>query len=215
MQNREHYSPNTGGTIVFFRRGIKAVAFISMLAAALLAGFAIGYFSNPGIIVPENSSQGVERLAETSTPEPVDQAAVPFEAVTREDTNLVFTTENIATGQMETEARIPTKEETGLTQAALAALFPEWHIQSFSIREVNLVRKIYARIETVYVLRAEQGVVAVYRRDVEGNQVEETLIQQTSIRVDMLPRSVQQDLAEGITVSSQEEIEHLMEGWDS
>jgi len=200
---------------VFFRRGIKAVAFISMLAAAMLAGFAIGYFSNPGVIMPENPSQGAERLAQTSTPEPDHQAAVPFEAVTREDTNLIFTTENIATGEKSVEERTPGGEETGLTQAALAALFPEWHIQSFSIREVNLVRKIYARVETVYVLKAEQGVVAVYRRDMEGNQVEETLIQQTGIRVDMLPRSVQQDLAEGITVNTREEIEHLMEGWDS
>jgi hypothetical protein len=200
---------------VFFRRGIKAVAFISMLAAALLAGFAIGYFSNPGIIIPENPPQGAERLAEQSTPEPDYQAAVPFEAMTRADTNLIFTTENIATGEKNVEERLPTEEETGLTQAALAASFPEWHIQNFSVREVNLVRKIYARVETVYVLKEEQGVVVVYRRDVKGNQVEETMIQQTSIRVDMLPRSVQQDLAEGITLKTREEIEHLMEGWDS
>ena len=104
---------------MFFRRGIKAVAFISMLAAALLAGFAIGYFSNPGIIMPDTPPQGVERLAETSTPEPDHQAAVPFEAMTRADTNLVFTTENIATGEKSVEERLPTEEEIGLTQAAL------------------------------------------------------------------------------------------------
>ena len=199
---------------MFFRRGIKAVAFISMLAAALLTGFAIGYFSNPGIIMPESRPDPAQ-LAASATPEPDHMAAVPFEAVTREDTNFIFTTENIATGEKEVEERTPSEEETGLTQAALADLFPEWHIQSFSIREVNLVRKIYARVETVYVLKAEQGVVAVYRRDIQGDRVEETLIQQTGIRVDMLPRSVQQDLAEGITLNTREEIEHLMEGWDS
>lgn len=200
---------------MFFRRGIKAVAFISMLAAALLAGFAIGYFSNPGIIMPDNPPQGVERLAETSTPEPDHQAAVPFEAVTKADTNLIFTTENIATGEKNVEERLPAEEEIGLTQAAMAASFPEWHIQSFSIREVNLVRKIYARLETKYVLKSEQGVVMVYRRDVKGNQVEETLLHQTDKRVDMLPLSVQQELEEGKICDSLEEIEHLMEGWDS
>lgn|GEM_PF-5622287 len=201
---------------MFFRRGIKAVAFISMLAIALLTGFAIGwYFSNPGIIIPENPPQGAERLAATATPEPNQQAAVPFEAMTREDTSLIFTTENIATGDKDVEERLPTEEEIGLTQAAMAASFPEWHIQSFSIREVNLVRKIYARIETEYVLRSEQGMVVVYRRDVEGNKVEEALIQQTNIRIDMLPRSVQQELAEGKVCKTLEEVNHLIEGWDS
>ena len=200
---------------MFFRRGIKAVAFISMLAAAMLTGFAIGYFSNPGIIMPDNPPQEARQVAITPTPEPDRLANLPFEAITRDDTSLIFTTENIATGEKSVEERLPAEAETGLTQSALAAVFPEWHIQSFSIREVSLVRKIYARLETVYVLRSEQGVVTVYRRDVEGNQVEETLIQQTGISVDMLPSSVQQDLEEGITLSTREEIEHLMEGWDS
>lgn len=200
---------------MFFRRGIKAVAFISMLAAALLTGFAIGYFSNPGIIIPENPPQGAERMAATATPEPDHQAAVPFEAMTREDTSLIFTTENIATGEKDVETRLPTEEEIGLTQAAMAASYPEWHIQSFSIREVNLVRKIYARIETVYVLKGEQGVVTVYRRDIEGDQVSETLEHQTGIRVETLPLSVQQELEAGKIYDSKEEVEHVLEGWDS
>lgn len=149
------------------------------------------------------------------TPEAGHQAAVPYEAATREDTSLIFTTENVATGEKSTEERMPTADETGLTQAALAAKFPEWHIQSFSVREVNLVRKIYAQQETFYVLRAEEGIVVIYRRDVEGDLAEETLLQKTGVTVGMLPRSVQQSLEEGITVGSLEEVEHLMEGWDS
>lgn len=200
---------------MFFRKGIKAVAFVSMLAAAMLAGFLIGYFSYPGIVLPDSEPPAPQQLAEQPTPEPDHMAAVPFEAVTREDTRLIFTTENIATGETETEEKTVEEGETGLTQAALAALYPEWHIQSFSPREVILARKIYAPKETVYVLKSEQGVVVVYRRDIEGDRAEDTLIHQTGKRVDMLPRSVQQELEEGKICSSLEEVEHLMEGWDS
>ena len=201
---------------MFFRRGIKAVAFLSMLAASMLAGFAIGYFSNPGIIIPEAPPGGAERLAEQSTPEPGYQAAVPFEAVTREDTDLIFTTEYLPSGEKNTEQRTPVPEEIGLTKAALAELYPEWHIQSFSVREVIFMKKEYAlQKKTVYVLRAEQGIIAVYQRDIEGSRMEETLIRQIDKRVDMLPRSVQQELEEGKICDSLEEVEHLMEGWDS
>jgi hypothetical protein len=199
---------------VFFKKGIKAVAFISMMAAAVLVGFAIGYLSSPGIIMPQQTP-APRQMAVQPTPEPGYEAAVPFEATTREDTNLIFTTENIATGEKSSEERTPTTEETGLTQASLAALFPEWHIQSFSVREVNLVRKIYAQRETVYVLRSEQGVVAVYRRDIEGDQVEETLVRKTGIRIEMLPSAVQDSLEEGMIFDSLQDVEHIMEGWDS
>lgn len=104
------------------------------------------------------------------------------------------------------------KELINLTKEELAKKYSGWDVKEFSSEEFTLYRLIEANCEDHYVLREQDGYIAVYNELTEGIS---NLVEKTEIDVNLLREEDRFDLAEGIKIYGKEELTSLMEDFES
>lgn len=104
------------------------------------------------------------------------------------------------------------KELINLTENEIEERYGGWELTSFSEKEFTLYRVIEANCDDHYVLKDEDGYIAVYA---ELTDEIKNLVEKTEIDVNSLREEDRIDLSEGIRIYGKEELTSLMEDFGS
>lgn len=97
----------------------------------------------------------------------------------------------------------------------LSEKYPDRNIESIKKNKILLsenVIKVDTSKSNTYSLENTDGFVALYKYDEQGNK---SLIEKTQIHIDVLPKSVQEELKKGIVVNSEDEAYSKLENFGS
>jgi hypothetical protein len=147
-------------------------------------------------------AESVEPLAATRQPE-----------VTSLETVFVFEKLYKQCKHSKTQHRTANMEEVGVSQAELERLYPSWIIKEFSPSMVWLYNEIDGYCPGHYIIKENNGYIAIYRSLEDGEGI--YLVHQTQVNTAFLDINTRNCIREGIAVDSLEQIEQLIENWDS
>lgn len=104
------------------------------------------------------------------------------------------------------------KELVNLPQKDVEEKYTGWNIEEFSAEKVVLSREIDANCDEHFVLKEKEGNIAVYNELTDDKM---NLIEVLSVSVDLLSDSDKNDLKNGIRVFGKEELNSLIEDYNS
>ncbi len=104
------------------------------------------------------------------------------------------------------------KELVNLTKEDIKERYSGWELKDFSSQEFTLFRVIEANCDDHYVLKNEDGYVAVYA---ELTDEINNLIEKTDIAIETLREEDRNELQEGIKIYGKNELNSFMEDFDS
>lgn len=104
------------------------------------------------------------------------------------------------------------KELVNLTENEIKERYSGWELTSFSEKEFTLYRIIDANCDDHYVLKDEDGYIAVYAELTDNIR---NLVEKTEIEVNSLREEDRNDLSKGIRIYGREELTSLMEDFGS
>lgn len=107
-------------------------------------------------------------------------------------------------------AEIP-QEFVNLTKEELQEEYKNWEIEEFTPNKVILIKEEQGECGEHYVLKAENGVIVVYKKNTNGN---ETLIEETGIAIDYLTDDDKEKIEQGINVYGKEELNSTLEDYE-
>lgn len=104
------------------------------------------------------------------------------------------------------------KELINLSEKELAEKYTGWDVKEFSADEFTLYRLIEANCEDHYVLKEEDGYIAVYNELTDDIS---NLVEKTEIMVESLREEDRNELLQGIKIYGQNELSSIMEDFES
>ncbi len=104
-----------------------------------------------------------------------------------------------------------TDELVNLTQKELVEKNKDWEIEKFSNMEVILIKEVEGVCDEHYVLKEEDGVIAVYKMEEENKEVLEEL---TGISTEYLTENDKMEIEQGIKVYGREELNSILENYE-
>ncbi len=104
-----------------------------------------------------------------------------------------------------------TDELVNLTEKELLEKNEDWEIEKFSNMEVILIKDAEGVCDEHYVLRENNGIIAVYKI---GKENEETLEELTGISTEYLTENDKMEIEQGITVYGREELNSILENYE-
>lgn len=139
-------------------------------------------------------------------------AAAESRQTTSEKTTFIF--ERIyMCGHNLVSYRAATPQEVGLSREQVEDMYSSWDIKEFSASIVWLCERVDGYCPNHYVIKDNDGRIAIYRPLEDGRGF--YLIRQTSIDTAFLNADLQERVKEGWVVDSLEQVEQLVESWDS
>lgn len=102
---------------------------------------------------------------------------------------------------------------TGKTEQEMAAAFPEWQLKHFTSNRVVFLIKIESFCPDHYIIKEEDGFLVIFRPDKDTGLP--LVLEATNIPFDRLNSEMQEMTTGGIVVDSIEEVEQLLENWES
>lgn len=196
--------------------GRKSV-FVGMVALMML-GMVMGYsytiltemFHDEERIGNEEAQVNkADSLADSLEP----LAAVEPSQTTSQETTFIFERMYKLCGHNSITYRSATAQEAGLSQKLVEDMHSSWDIKEFSPSIVWLYKEVDAYCPNHYIIGENDGRIAVYRPIEDGAGT--YLIYQTDIDMAYLSDDTQERIREGWVVDSLEQLELLMESWDS
>ena len=103
------------------------------------------------------------------------------------------------------------KELINLSEEELKEKYSGWEVREFTPTEFTLYRLIDANCEDHFVIKENEGYVAVYN---EVTEDVENLIKKTDILVEDLREEDKNDLEEGIKVFGQDRLDIVISNWE-
>lgn len=100
-------------------------------------------------------------------------------------------------------------------RAYLQTTYPDRNIESITYGQIVLSENPQVKsdkIKNKYSLEVENGLIGVYKYDINGNR---SIEKETSIKIDLLPQSVQEQIQQGIIVDTLDEAYVLLENLSS
>ena len=120
--------------------------------------------------------------------------------------------ENTMIGMIPDELLNKSEEEI---RSYLQTTYPNRKIDSITYGQIVLIEDEAVKsdkIKNKYSIEVENGLIGVYKYDINGNRSVE---KQTSIKVDLLPQSVQEEIQQGMIVDTIDEAYILLENLSS
>lgn len=120
--------------------------------------------------------------------------------------------ENLMIGLIPKELLNKSEEEI---RNYLTINYPQKNIDSITYGQIVLSEQAPKKSNTIknkYALEVENGVIGVYKYDINGNR---NLEKETSIKIDLLPQSVQEQIQQGMIVKDLDEAYSLLENLSS
>ncbi len=104
------------------------------------------------------------------------------------------------------------KELVNLPKSELMKKYTGWKIEKFSTDEIILSREIEANCEDHFVLKEKDGSIAVYSELTEDKM---NLVEVLSVNTDLLSEVDKENLKEGIRVYGKQELNSIIEDYNS
>lgn len=104
-----------------------------------------------------------------------------------------------------------TNELVNLTEKELVEKNKDWEVEKFSNMEVILIKEVEGVCNEHYVLKEEDGVIAVYKIEEENKEVLEEL---TGISTEYLTENDKIEIEQGIKVYGREELNSILENYE-
>ena len=101
----------------------------------------------------------------------------------------------------------------GKTQEELASAFPNWDLKYFATDKVVFRIEIESFCPDHYIIKEEDGLLVIFRPDKDTGLL--LVLEVTNIPIERLSPEIQEQMAGGIVVDSIEEVEQLLENWES
>ena len=98
-----------------------------------------------------------------------------------------------------------------MTKEQLAEEYQDWSIDGFSENEIVLSKKVDGQCGEHYVLRDNDGIIAIYKINEDGK---EELVDETEISTDYLTDTDLIEIKKGIKVVGLEELNKLLEDYE-
>lgn len=198
---------------MFIKHKWKSIlTLVVAMAVTMTAGYIYGSYQasdNKGSIDIEEEALKLaatdkEYNAENETEEAIKEISP--------STEIIFNRSYKLCGDIISERRKPHKEEIGTKEEAIDSLFSDWTIEKFTEKQLVLSKQIDNYCPNHYILKEQGGLVAIYAPlEEEGLEI----IKHTSVKVRSLPPNLQQEVEKGMVVGSLEEIEYIIESWQS
>ncbi len=199
---------------MFYHRNRKKILiFSSIMILLFLAGFSYGYFTHiADKQLPDDSAnslesdQGLEELDESM------EAALE---VSKTEGNWILTLERTYTICKHTitdEMPMGTRY-VGKTSEELSLAYPLWQLVEFTPEKVMFTVDIDGYCPEHYVIKEEDGYLVVYRPEKETGALYP--VEKTGISYDRLTPDMQDKVDIGLAVDTIEDVEYLMEDWES
>ncbi|MBM7582315.1 hypothetical protein JOD02_001172 [Caldicoprobacter guelmensis] len=132
---------------------------------------------------------------------------------TSETTTFIFERVYNLCGHNLVSYRSATPQEVGLSRKQVKDMYSSWDIKEFSASIVWLCERVDGYCPNHYVIKDNDGRIAICRPLEDGRGF--YLIRQTSIDTAFLDADLQERVKEGWVVDSLEQVEQLVESWDS
>lgn len=205
---------------------MKKIWIIALICAVILLGIALGmmYSQNKTKIseqnIIENRSEG---LSEAVTDECIEEweeieeeAQLELEANADEEKispNCLIILKKFYKSCRHSlnEYTTVSQELVNKTQNELQEVYKDWKIEKYSSTEIILYREYEGECGEHYILRENDGKIAIYKRD-ENNK--EILFEQTEIATDYLTEPDKIEIKNGIRVNGKESLNQLIEDFE-
>jgi hypothetical protein len=185
---------------------------LTVSVAALAVGFMVGYYimrsPSYGRAVPQPQPLMPVEAEEDDKSADAERYLSDRVATVKQDAVLQTVTVYMSCGHEGVGEGPVLSDIVGLNEKQLMEKYPQWRIDEFKPDKVVLIREIGGYCPNHFVIREDNGMVAVY--DTAGK-----LLRDTGIPLDILPGIVQDQIKEGIVVNSQEEVNAILENLDS
>ena len=89
--------------------------------------------------------------------------------------------------------------------------YSEWEVEEFSSEKIVLSRNYDEQCGQHYILRNDDGMIAIYEIDNNGNEI---LLEKTEIATEYLTESDLANIQEGIRVNGREELNKMLEDFE-
>lgn len=161
----------------------------------------------------ENNKANAEEVVDKNTKEVFElMASCEIWVEKKSEDGSIVNGESMMIGIVPTDLLNKSEEEI---RAYLSDRYPDRNIESIKKNKIVLSENIQANDTSKankYSLEDCDGFIGLYKYDESGNK---SLVEKTQIHVDVLPKTVQEDLKEGILVETEDEAYSKLENFGS
>jgi len=220
-KNWQHYNPKdfSGGIIVFNNKRKQALTIIGLFLLLCIIGYSLGYLYRFSVKEPEkDGKEGFEMqihgVMEGQEPDGlIQESSGQADNLTARDTVLSFRQFFLKCQHLIEESKVISNSEVGMNQEQLASLYPDWTLKQFEKSRVVFEKQTDNYCPNHFIIFDENGYLAVYKTSFDDGELH--LHELTDIRSDMLDEHFRNLIKQGKAVETLEEIDYIIENWDS
>jgi len=188
------------------------------VVALMILGMVVGYSYTLLTEMFEEEERIADERAQVNKAGALSDSFEPLATVkqpqtTSQETTFIFERMYKLCGHNSITYRSAMAEEVGLSREQIESVHSSWAIKEFSPSIVWLYGEVDGYCPNHYIIKEKDGCIAIYRPLENGQGV--YLVYQTNIDTAFLSADVQERMKEGWVVDSLEQVEQLMESWDS
>jgi hypothetical protein len=203
-----------GGIIVFYRKYKRTIiVFSGLIFLLFIIGFSYGYITQMWGKRPPNEPVSPTPEVEQMNAEEDTRETVREVSTTNTDSVLVLERFYIHCQHTIADEMAINTSNIGKTGEELRLAYPSWELLEFSPEKVVFTVNIDGFCPNHYIIKEKDGYLVVYRSIKETGELYP--VEDTSIPYDRLDAEAQEQVDAGLVVDTQEDVEHLMENWES
>lgn len=185
----------------------------SIIIFLFLAGFSYGHFIR--VTDKQMSDDSANSLESDQGLEEMDESMETALKVSKTEGNWILTLERFYTGcqHIITEEVSMGARYVGKTNEDLSLAYPLWQLVDFTPKKVLFTVDIEGYCPDHFIIKEKDGCLVIYRSEKETGTLYP--VEKTDISYDRLIPEIQGKIDIGLVVDTLEEVESLMEDWES
>lgn len=202
-----------GGIIVFYQNQRRNImVFLGLIILLIAIGFSYGYITHLAAIRPPHPSPNPDK--EDLTQEPIDSNQFVQEASkTETDSVLVLERFYIRCQHTVIDEMIIDTSNVGKTGQDLNNVYPTWTLMEFTPERVMFTMDIDGYCPRHYIIMEKDDYLVIYGSEAETGNIYP--FEETNIKFEGLSQDMKEQVRYGLVVDSKEDLEHLIENWES
>ena len=196
-----------------YRRTI--ILFSGLILLLILIGFSYGYLTRMSDKRPPDDSGDTAEEAVNPDQEDAEETGDMAREVSKTGPGSLLVLRRYYTRCQHTitEEMAMDTRDIGKTGEELSLAFPAWRLVRFTPERVVFAVEVDGYCPDHYIIREEGGYLVVYRPEKETGEL--TPVEETNIPYDWLTPEMQKQVDAGLVVDTLEDVERLMENWES
>lgn len=202
--------------LLFYQKHKRTIILFSGLILLLfIIGFSYGYITRVFEKRPPEETANPAEEAQNQVQNETGQTVETLREVSKTGTNSVLVFERFYIHCQHTivdEMPMNTRY-VGKTGEDLSLSFPAWELVEFTPERVVFTTNIEGYCPNHYIIKEEGGYLVVYKPIKETGELYP--VEDTNIPYDWLDAELQEQVDVGLVVDTLEDVEYLMENWES